>query len=208
MRNPAIAMTKSTKWIRHRHGYKLVWLLLAMSSSVAANAQKVTIHFEPSQADIRWTLGGNLHTTHGTFKLKGGLMTFDAKSGVAEGEILVDAESGESGDASRDGRMKNEVLETQRYPQIFFHPTKVSGQLQPGSTQDFIVEGTFNIHGADHPLTLNVKARLDGKNVTASTTFVVPYVQWGMKDPSVILFRVKKQVDVDIVARAVVESKP
>jgi polyisoprenoid-binding protein YceI len=180
-------------------------IVLAVST---ARAQKVTVHFEPAQADIKWTLGGNIHTTHGTFKLKGGLMTFDAKSGIAEGEILVDADSGESANESRDKRMKDEVLETQRYPQIFFHPAKVSGQLKPGSTQDIVVDGTFNIHGADHPLKLNVKALLDGQRLTATINFTVPYVQWGMKDPSIPLFRVKKEVDVDIVAHGTIETVP
>ena len=104
--------------------------------------------------------------------------------------------------------MKSEVLETQRYPQVFFHPSKVSGQLKQGATQEIAVAGTFNIHGADHPLELKVKAQFDGKNLTATTSFVLPYVQWGMKDPSSGPFRVKKEVGVDIVAHGTVDTTP
>lgn len=174
----------------------------------AAGAQtpKTTVHFDPAATEIHWTLSGNTHTTHGTFKLKGGLVSFDPATGVAEGEVLADLASGESGDKDRDAKMHQEVLESDKYPQAFFHPTKITGSLKSGTTQTVSAEGTFNIHGADHPLKLQIQVKLDGNQATATTHFSVPYVAWGMKDPSVFVLRVGKEVDVDIVAHGTIDG--
>jgi hypothetical protein len=39
--------------------------------------------------------------------------------------------------------------------------------------------------------------------VASETHFTVPYVAWGMKDPSVMMFRTEKQVSIEIDATAI-----
>jgi polyisoprenoid-binding protein YceI len=183
------------------------FLIAGLLASAAALGQShaVAVRFDPAATQIHWTLNGNTHTTHGTFQLKGGLVTFDPETGVAQGELLVDLASGESGNKDRDAKMQKEVLESDKYPQAFFHPTKISGALKPGS-QTIPVEGTFNIHGADHPLKVEIEMKLDGNRATANAHFAVPYVAWGMKDPSNFLLRVGKEVEVEVVAQGTVEG--
>ncbi len=181
-------------------------VLAAIVLDARAQAQMVTVHLDPAQSEVHWTLSDTTHTVKGTFKLKGGLVSFDPKTGAANGELLVDVETGESGNHTRDDKMKKEVLESKKYPAAFFHPTRITGALKPGTTQDLTAEGTFNIHGADHPLTVKLAVQLDGTAIVARTHFVVPYVAWGMKDPSFLVFRVGKQVDMDVIARGTVEG--
>jgi hypothetical protein len=103
--------------------------------------------------------------------------------------------------------MQNEVLESNRYPAIFFHPVQIKGSFKQGEgTQDLIGEGAFNIHGADHPLELPLKVQIASGAVTATTEFTVPYVSWGMKDPSKFLFRVGKQVEIEVVAKGTLQQ--
>lgn len=173
-----------------------------------AAAPKVTVHLDPQKTEIRWTLKTALHTVHGTFQLKGGAMTFDPTNGQAEGEILVDVTSGQSGDKSRDGKMQDEVLESRTYPQAFFHPVKVSNVWKAGPAQNVTIDGTFNIHGQDHPLTLQLRVQGTGADATAETHFVVPYVAWGMKNPGNFMIHVDKQVDIDVTAYGTVEGLP
>lgn len=162
----------------------------------------MTLHFDPAATTINWTLKDILHTVHGTFRLKGGLLTLDEKTGIAEGEIIVETASGESGNDTRDRRMKDDILESKKYPEAIFHPEKVTGFVNTGHTQTVTVEGTFTIHGVDHPLFLQVKATVEGNTVTAHSSFEVPYVSWGMKDPSTLMLRVGKVVQVDVDAHA------
>jgi hypothetical protein len=186
---------------------KQIFLAALIAFAPLAQGQKhgLKVVLDPSQTVIRWSLSGDIHNTHGTFKLKTGQLIFDPQTGVAEGEILVDATTGESGDAARDKRMQEEVLESGRYPAIFFHPSQLKGAYKDtADTQDLEAQGTFNIHGADHPLDLSLKVQVTSGTVTATTTFTVPYVAWGMKDPSKFLFRVGKQVKIDITAKGTI----
>jgi polyisoprenoid-binding protein YceI len=186
----------------------LIFVAALFSSAAPAQAQapKISVRLDPGTTEIHWSLGGSAHTTHGTFKLKGGLVSFDPVTGAAEGELLVDLATGESGNKDRDARMQNEVLQSNKYPEAFYHPTKIIGALKPGATQVISAEGNFNIHGADHSLKLDIQVKVDGDQATATAHFTVPYVAWGMKDPSVFVLRVDKTVDVDVVARGTVEG--
>ncbi len=183
-------------------------MLLALTTFLHAQSapQNVTLHLDPGRTEIHWTLGTTLHTVHGTFRLKGGMVSFDPQTGTAQGEILVDVTTGESGNQSRDSRMQKDVLESAKYPQAIFHPTKVTGVLKPGPTQSVTVEGTFTIHGVDHPLKLEMKVQVDGQEAVATTRFTVPYVTWGMKDPSTFMLRAGKDVDVDVVAKGQIDG--
>ncbi len=184
----------------------LVLLLLVSGLAAHAQSKSMKLTLDPAQTEIRWKLNGTLHNTHGTFQLKGGEVIFNPSTGVAEGEILVDATTGQSGNATRDKKMQDEVLESNRYPAIFFHPTKIKGSFKAGDgEQDLTAEGTFNIHGADHPLELPLKVQTAGGVVTVKTGFPVPYVDWGMKNPSKLLFKVGKQVEIEITAKGTVK---
>lgn len=178
-----------------------------------AKPHQMTIHLDPAKSKIEWVLHDSLHTVNGTFQLKGGLITFNLATGVADGELLVDVATGASGNATRDNKMKTQVLESQKFPTAFFHPTLVTGASKlgtagPGTTQQLTIKGTLNIHGADHPLTLKADVKADGSILTATTHFAIPYVAWGMRDPSIMLVRVSKQVDVTVIAQGAIEKAP
>lgn len=195
-----------------QYGSRIIAALLVIGAHTAlaqtsAQNKGLKVQLDPAQTEIHWKLGG-LHTTHGTFKLKSGEFFFNPATGVAEGEILVDATSGASGNTDRDKRMHAEVLESNRYPAIFFHPGHLKGEYrQVEGLQNLVTDGTFNIHGADHPLELPLTVQVAGNTVTASTKFTVPYVAWGMKDPSRFLFRVDKQVEIEVTAKGTIKKE-
>jgi polyisoprenoid-binding protein YceI len=132
--------------------------------------------------------------------MRSGMIVFDPKSGAASGTILVDARSGESGNESRDKKMHKEILESQRYPEITFTPQRVIGNVVPKGNPAIQVQGRFHIHGSDHDLTLSIPVAINGDDVKASTSFVVPYEAWGMKNPSTFILRVETKVTVNVSA--------
>lgn len=164
----------------------------------SASISEIVLALEPAQSQVHWTLNSALHTVHGTFALKSGTVHFNPETGTAGGEIVVYAPSGQSGNASRDKRMHKEILETAKYPDVIFRPTHVEGKVNRSGASDVKLSGTLSIHGADHDLTAAVHAELAGDRWTGTVTFKVPYVEWGIKDPSNFLLKVQPVVNVEL----------
>jgi polyisoprenoid-binding protein YceI len=176
----------------------LTLALLGLAFASPTVAQEAVLELNPAQTQVSFTLGNVLHTIHGTFKLKRGAVKFDLATGQASGLLVVDATSGDSGSHARDRKMHKDILESAQYPEITFAPEQVEGQVLPQGDFKVQVRGTFTMHGAGHPLTLVVQARLAGEQLTADTHFTIPYVSWGLKNPSTLFLRVNDTVDIAI----------
>jgi polyisoprenoid-binding protein YceI len=122
-------------------------------------------------------------------------MHFDPARGKAGGEIAGFLASGESGNNSRDACMHNEILETAKYAEAVFRPSQVEGTVRPGPS-DVKLNGVFTIHGRDHELTAQVHAELVGDRLRTTSKLDVPYGQWGVKDASTFLLKVKPVIEV------------
>jgi polyisoprenoid-binding protein YceI len=165
----------------------------------AANAaQSIQVVIDPAHTTISWTLSATMHTVHGTFRLKSGQISFDPVTGTANGEFVIDAASGQSGNRSRDDKMNKDVLETKKYPEITFLPKKVSGKVPGQGSTNLQIQGTFHIHGADHDLTLFIPLNISGAEAKAATSFDIPYEAWGMKNPGNFLLHVDNKVQISI----------
>ena len=60
------------------------------------------------------------------------------------------------------------------------------------------LDGILTIHGAGHQIVTEVRGQVVGSTLSAASHFSVPYVDWGMHDPSVLFLTVSKQVEIDI----------
>jgi polyisoprenoid-binding protein YceI len=179
-------------------------LVLVVSACAAPQAapcvaaQEMVLDLDPAQSQVNFILPGAVHTVHGTFKLKSGTVRFNPATGKAAGEVIVDVTSGESGNRTRDRSMHQDILESSRYPDAIFAPDRFDGQLGPDGSADLKVHGMFKIHGTEHDATFSMRIERRGEQVTATTHFVVPYVKWGLKNPSNFLLRVSDKVQIEI----------
>jgi polyisoprenoid-binding protein YceI len=153
---------------------------------------------------VRFELGATLHTVRGSFEVREGTVHFDPASGAMEGRVVIDAASGETGNEKRDENMHAWVLESDRYPEIVLVPERLDVAEASADTLRGVVEGRVEIHGGSHPVTIPVR----GRRTSAGTgrvegDFEVPYVAWGLEDPSIFLLRVDKVIAIHFEAAGV-----
>jgi len=158
----------------------------------------VFLTLDAAQSKVHWSVPSTLHTVHGTFDVVRGAFHFDPETGKAAGDIVVNAKSGQTDSEKRDARMHKEILETAKYPDAVFHPTQVEGKVAASGPSDLKVHGTFSVHGTDHEVVALVHAELAGQTWKGTGTFDVPYVEWGIKDPSNFFLKVNKVVSVEV----------
>ncbi len=167
-------------------------------SELQANPGEVTLHLDPVQSKLQWTLGSTLHTVHGTFSLKRGAMQLDPASGNAGGEFVADATSGQSGNDSRDKKMHGEILESARYTEVIFRPNRIDGKVLTQGSSNVQLHGVFVLHGTEHELSIPVQAELNGNRWKGSAKFSVPYIAWGLKSPNTFLLKADPAVEIEL----------
>ncbi len=168
----------------------------------------IVLGIDPAQSKVHWTLGSTLHTVHGSFVLKKGTLQVDPQTGKASGEIVVDATSGNSGNDSRDKKMHKEVLESKRYIEVIFLPDNVEGKVVPQGAFTAQVHGHLTLHGSEHELTVPVQAELAGDQWTGRAKFSVPFIDWGLKNPSNFFLKVNHVVDVEVELKGSLQAAP
>jgi len=192
-------MLKVRDFIQNKTVRAAVWILVATSGvPAAARAQEVTLSFVPQQTILNFTLGDVLHTVHGTFNLKSGVVRFNPATNAISGEIVVDARTGDSGSATRDRKMHKDILESERYPEVTFRPDHVEGTVPAQGSATVQVHGVFGLHGAEHEVIVPAQVELAHNHWTLTVHFDLPYVAWGLKDPSTLILRVSKTVAIDL----------
>jgi polyisoprenoid-binding protein YceI len=172
--------------------------VLPMSIAAISSAQQQTFNANPSACSVAFALTGTGHEVKGTFHVQSGSIQFDRSAAKMSGLIVVSAISGESGDKGRDKKMQSDVLESGHFADVTFAPVSYQGTLAPSGDSTIQVTGTFTLHGAPHDLTVPILVHTEGSSLTATGKFVIPYVKWGLKDPSVFILKVAKDVQIDL----------
>jgi polyisoprenoid-binding protein YceI len=112
--------------------------------------------------------------------------------------VVVLAGSGKTGNGSRDKKMNKDILEVEQHATISFEPKSYAGAIAPSGDSTIQVTGIFTLLGTPHEMTIPVLVHLGGKTATAKAHFVVPYIQWGLKDPSFLFWKADKDVAIDL----------
>lgn len=173
-------------------------LLLPFSFATLAFAQPQTFTVNPNASSVAFALTGTGHEVHGTFHVQSGTINFDTGAPAMSGSVVVSAASGDSGDNGRDKKMHNDVLDVEHFADVTFQPQSYQGALAPSGDSTIQVSGVFTLHGTPHNITVPMQVHIDGTNLAATGTFIVPYVKWGLKDPSVFILKVAKEVHIDL----------
>lgn len=183
-----------------------ITFLLAMLSAVPVLAGQRVLVLDPAASKVSFTLGATGHDVQGALAVKAGRIAFDPATGAASGEIAIDLKSAETGNGSRDKTMHEKVLEDTKYPLAVFRAEGVRGTVAASGPSQITLDGTLSFHGTDHKMSLPAKIDVRNGHVAAETQLTIPFVEWGLHDPSIAFLRVAKVVSVKVKAEGTLEG--
>ncbi|HEY0308868.1 MAG TPA: YceI family protein [Acidobacteriaceae bacterium] len=176
----------------------LAVVALALILVPAALAQHQTFAVNPDASDVKITLNTTHEVVNGTFHIKFGSIEFDRRSTKMSGSVVVLAGSGKTGNSSRDKKMNNDILKVDQFTTVSFAPKAYNGTIAASGDSTIQVSGVFTLLGAAHDLTIPIQIHVDSSKATAKAQFVVPYVRWGLKNPSFMFWKAENNVEIDL----------
>jgi polyisoprenoid-binding protein YceI len=172
--------------------------VLAVVLSPAALAQHQTFSVNPDISEIKMTLKTTHEVVNGTFHIQSGSIEFDRSASKLSGSVIVAAGSGKTGNVSRDKKMNNDILKVDQYTTVSFAPKTYMGTIALSGDSTIQVSGIFTLLGTPHELTIPMQIHIERSKVTAKAQFVIPYVQWGLKNPSFLIWKAENDVAIDL----------
>jgi len=173
-------------------------IVLAALLAPAALAQHQTFVVNPEVSQVKITLNTTHEIVNGTFHVQSGSIEFDPGAPRMAGSVVVLAGSGKTGNDSRDKRMNKEILKVEQYATVSFEPKTYTGVIAPSGESNIQVSGVFTLLGTPHEITIPILVHLEGTTATAKAHFVVPYVGWGLKNPSFLIWKADNDVAIDL----------
>ncbi|MGA8730691.1 MAG: YceI family protein [Terracidiphilus sp.] len=164
----------------------------------AALAQHQTFVVNPDASEVKMTLKTTHELVNGTFRVQSGSIEFDRSTPKMGGSVVVLAGSGKTGNDSRDKKMKKDILKVEQHVTVSFEPKTYTGAIASSGDSTIQVTGIFTLLGTPHEITIPMFVRLAGASTTAKAHFVVPYVQWGLKNPSFMIWKADNDVAIDV----------
>ena len=173
-------------------------LAFAVLLAPAALAQHQTFSVNPDASEVKMTLKTTHELVSGTFHIQFGSIAFDRRAQTISGNVVVAAGSGKTSNDSRDKKMNKDILKVDQYTTVSFAPKTYTGTIAPSGDSTIQVSGVFTLLGTAHDLTIPMQIHIDGSKATTKAQFVVPYVQWGLKNPSFMFWKAENDVAIDL----------
>jgi polyisoprenoid-binding protein YceI len=171
---------------------------LAVILTPAALAQHQTLAVNPDASEVKMTLKTTHELVNGAFHIQSGSVEFDGSTPQMSGSVVVLAGSGKTGNGSRDKKMNKEILRVEQHATVSFEPKSYAGVIALSGDSTIQVTGIFTLLGTPHEITIPILVHLEGTTATAKAHLVVPYIQWGLKDPSFLFWKAEQDVAIDL----------
>jgi hypothetical protein len=163
-----------------------------------ALTQHQTFIVNPGGSEVKMTLKTTHEIVNGVFHVQSGSVDFDRGAPKMSGLITVAAGSGKTGNDSRDKKMNKDILKVDQHATVSFEPKAYAGTIAPSGDSTIQVNGIFTLLGTPHEITVPMQVHLDDAGATVKAHFVVPYVQWGLKNPSFLIWKADNDVAIDL----------
>lgn len=121
----------------------------------ASGSQQV--QFDPNKTKVTFGWDGLFNTISFSFQLKSGAVRLDPAAGVASGEVVLDAKDIKGGNVFRNRHLRDQVLESSRYPDVRFRPDSISKIVSLNRCAcRFDLKGTLELRGKQNPFGFQV----------------------------------------------------
>lgn len=139
---------------------------------------------------VNETLADNrANTAVGRTPAVGGSLVL-AGTSVTGVEITADLGRLESDDNRRDGRLREQAIETNQFPQATFHltsPIELGSVPADGTTLSATATGELTLHGVTRSVTVPLEARLSGDVVTVTGSIDIAFADYAIERPTSFL---------------------
>ena len=176
----------------------LLAAIVLIGGTIPASGGELRLLLRPADSRITFVLDATAHKVRGSAEIADGEIRFDPATGSVEGTVTVDATSAQTGNQRRDRQMHRKVLRSEEFPTIVLTPRAFQGDFDPHTVSQLDLQASLRLLGREHDIEIAVTLTPEGSELRIEGDFVVPFVAWGLKDPSRFLLRVKKVVDLHI----------
>jgi polyisoprenoid-binding protein YceI len=128
---------------------------------------------------------GRSRAVSGTVTIAGGAVT--------AAEVTVDMTRLRTGVDPRDGRMRDEGLETARFPTAGFRlrqPVPL-GDVSGARVVELRLPGVLTVHGVSRPVEVPLQARWDGDSIQVAGSARIRRAEFGLEVPTLVGYRIE-----------------
>lgn len=179
----------------------LLFVLTALASPGLVRADQWSV--DPSGSGVSFTSKAPFETVVGkTGDVSGEIRLSGENPRSVSGTITVKAATIKTGNRLRDKNMREDYLETDKYPAIVFKIEKVvtgPATISRGGQSTYTLEGTFEIHGVKKKIVVpaTVSADTDG-GMKVKSEFAIGLSDFQIKRPSFLIMRLSEEVTVKV----------
>ncbi len=165
--------------------------ILAFALALAADYQV--------KGKVVYQARGPMGTFQGTNEAVRGNLRWDPQKGTLEGEVCVDLSAWDSGEPLRDKHTRS-MFELEKYPKACLVLTGIEGDPAKGPVK---LLGELTLHGVTQAVAIPGTARIEGERILFEGGFETKITDWKMKRPSLMGFKVRDRVEVQVYGEAV-----
>ncbi len=185
----------------------LAVMALSTGTSLAARYDIIT----GGQSEIVFKSKAPMEKFDGKTKQLSGYFEADLNhlSGDVTLEVEIDLASFDTGKKKRNKHMRENHLETEKYPKAWFRAGRIKSCSNPvlaaGKSVTLVLSGTLDLHGVrkDHEVTLNLKRNNDG-TVAITGEFPVLLSEHAIERPKFLVMKLADEqlVVINLIARS------
>ncbi len=193
---------------------RLLATLVGLASSAAFAEPAVWTVAPRTRGFVRFTVEGPLDDVVGETRAMSGNVTVDAKAwGGGKGVFAVDLATLKTGIDQRDEDMRDEFLETRRFPYAILSIDSITqaapAALAVGLTANAVGTGSFEVHGVRRAVSMPLKVKLDSESrLVAMGSFSVPFADYNISRPKRLFLKLGDTADVTFEVAFVPKQEP